>query len=145
MATINPYLSFNGNCDAAFNFYKSVFGGEFAFIGRYKDVPSEHPMPESEKEKIMHISYPINKSTILFGADTSEQFGGGVEFGSNISLSVNTDTEDETKRIFKALSAGGNIIIPLEKTFWNALFGYFVDKFGVYWMINYDYDKDTDM
>ncbi len=144
MTTINSYLSFNGNCEEAFTFYKSVFGGEFAYLGRYKDMPAaDKPIPDSEKEKIMHVSLPISKETMLFGADSSEMFGQKTKFGDNISLSVNTESETEAKRIFDALSVGGHIVMPLEKTFWGALFGMFADKFGVCWMVNYDYNQDV--
>ncbi len=139
MATVNCYLAFEGTCEAAFNFYKSVFGGEFMYVGRYKDMPSsEHPVPEAEKEKIMHISLPISKETFLFGSDMSESMGYKLTFGDNISLSVNTENEEEAKRIFKALSAGGQVTMPLEKTFWSALFGMLTDKFGINWMVSYE-------
>ncbi len=142
MATINPYLTFDGNCEEAFNFYKSIFGGEFPYIGRYKDMPSEHPIPDSEKEKIMHVSLPISKETILMGSDSSGSFGHNTVAGNNFSLSVNTDTEEEAKSVFEKLSAGGKVTMPLEKTFWNALFGMFTDKFGINWMVNYDYNQN---
>ncbi len=142
MTTVNPYLSFNGNCEAAFNFYKSVFGGEFMYVGRYKDMPSsEHPIPASEKEKIMHISLPISKETMLFGADMSESMGGKITAGDNISLSVNTESEADAKRIFNALAAGGKITMPQEKTFWGSLFGMLIDKFGINWMVSFEYKK----
>jgi PhnB protein len=142
MAQVNPYLTFNGKCEEAFNFYKSVFGGDFPYIGRYKDMPSEHPIPESDKEKIMHVSLPISKETVLMGSDSAEAFGGGgTQPGNTFALSVNTDSEEEAKKIFNALSAGGKITMQLNKTFWGALFGMFTDKFGIAWMVNYDYGK----
>lgn len=143
MAAVNPYLSFNGNCEAAFNFYKDVFGGEFTYLGRLKDKPTEQPIPDAEKEKIIHMSLPIGGGTILMGSDTSEIFGVTTKFGDNISLSVNTDSEQEAHRIFDQLSVDGNIIVPLEKAFWGSLYGYFTDKFGVLWMINYEYNVDA--
>jgi len=142
MATINPYLTFKGNCEEAFNFYKSVFGGEFPYIGRFKDMPSEHPIPDSEKEKLMHVSLPISKETILMGSDSSEAFGQATVIGNNFSISLNTESEDEAKKLFDALSEGGKLTMPLEKTFWNALFGMFTDKFGINWMVNYDYGQN---
>jgi len=142
MATINPYLTFDGNCEEAFNFYKSIFGGDFPYIGRYKDMPSEHPIPDSEKEKIMHVSLPISKETILMGSDSSGSFGHNTVAGNNFSLSVNTDSEEEARSVFEKLSAGGKVTMPLEKTFWNALFGMFTDKFGINWMVNYDYNQN---
>ncbi|TGD58053.1 VOC family protein [Flavobacterium humi] len=143
MATVNAYLTFNGNCEEAFLFYKSVFGGEFPYIGRYKDMPETETghCPPEEGEKIMHVSLPISKETILMGSDSSESFGQATVMGNNISLSINTDTEEEATRLFNALSAGGTIKMPLDKTFWGAYFGMFTDKFGIHWMVNYDYQQ----
>jgi len=138
MATVNPYLIFNGNCEEAFNFYKSVFGGEFPYVGRFSEMPSKTPIPESEGEKIMHISLPIGQGTILMGSDSSEAFGHVTTMGNNFSISINTETEAEATRLFNGLSAGGKVTMPLNKTFWGAYFGMFIDKFGIYWMVNYD-------
>lgn len=140
MAAVNPYLTFNGTCEEAFNFYKSVFGGEFPYAGKFSDMPSEYPIAESEKNKIMHISLPIG-NTVLMGSDAVEGFGGVPKIGDNFSVSINTDSEEEATRIFNGLSAGGNITMPLNKTFWGALFGMFTDKFGINWMVNYDYEQ----
>lgn len=141
MAQVNPYLIFNGNCEAAFNFYKSVFGGEFPYIGRFKEMP---PTPGKEiaiedAEKIMHVSLPISKETVLMGSDSTVE--SRVTIGQNISISVNTGSEEEAHKIFNGLCEGGKIIMPLEKTFWGALFAMFIDKFGISWMVNYDYNK----
>ena len=141
MASINPYLTFAGNCEEAFTFYKSVFGGDFPYVGRFKDMPSENPIPESEGNKIMHISLPISKETTLMGSDSSEAFGHATVMGNNVSISINADNEDEAKRLFDGLSAGGNVTMALNKTFWGALFGMFTDKFGIHWMVNYDYEQ----
>jgi PhnB protein len=138
MTTINPYLTFNGNCEEAFNFYKSVFGGEFSYIGKFKDMPSETPIPEKAKDKIMHVGLPISKETVLMGSDTDEAFSPLVSAGDNFSISINADSEQEAKRIYTALSEGGRITMPLDKTFWAALFGMLTDKFGINWMVNYD-------
>ncbi len=139
MATVNCYLTFEGSCEAAFNFYKSVFGGEFTYVGRYKDMPSaEHPIPDALKDKIMHISLPISKETSLYGADMMEELGYKPTFGDNISLSVSVDKEDEAKRIFNGLAAGGTVTMPLEKTFWAPLFGMLTDQFGINWMVSYE-------
>ncbi len=140
MTSINPYLTFNGNCEEAFTFYQKVFGGEFQFVGRYKDMPADpnHPMPESEDEKIMHISLPISNETILMGSDSSEAFGKATNFGNNISLSINSNSVEESTRIFNELSEGGTIKMPLDKTFWGAFLGMFTDKFGIHWMVNCD-------
>lgn len=141
MATINPYLTFNGNCEEAFTFYKSVFGGEFPYIGKFKDMPPAEgsaPMPESEGEKIMHVSLPISKETILMGSDSSEAYGQATIIGNNFSISINTDSTEEADRLFNGLSAGGTVTMPMNKTFWGAYFGMFTDKFGINWMINFD-------
>ncbi len=138
MTTINPYLTFNGTCEAAFNFYKSVFGGEFPYAGKFKDMPADpaYPVSEDDKEKIMHISLPISKETILMGSDSSEAFGKATIAGTNYSISINCDTVEEVTRIYNALSADGIIKMPLNKTFWGAYFGIFTDKFGIHWMVN---------
>jgi PhnB protein len=140
MAAVNPYLTFNGTCEEAFNFYKSVFGGDFAFAGKFADMPSQYPIAESEKNKIMHISLPIG-NTVLMGSDAVEGFGGIPKSGDNFSVSINTDSEEEATRIFNGLSVGGKVTMPLNKTFWGALFGMFTDKFGIHWMVNYDYEQ----
>ena len=141
MLSLSPYLSFNGNCREAFELYKSVFKKEFSFVGLYKDMPSEQPIPESEQNKIMHISMPINEHVILMGSDASEYCGQKISFGDSISISIGCDTEDEAKRIFTELSAGGKVVMPLEKQFWGALFALFEDKFGIMWMVNCECDK----
>ncbi|WP_121665453.1 VOC family protein [Mesonia aquimarina] len=139
--TINPYLTFEGNCEEAFNFYKSVFGGEFPYVGKFKDMPSEHEIPASAKEKIMHISLPISKETTLMGSDTSEAFGVKLKQGNNFSISINVDNAEEAKTTFSKLAQDGTVTVPLEKTFWAPLFGMLIDKFGIQWMISYNDDK----
>ncbi|SCY87604.1 VOC family protein [Flavobacterium caeni] len=141
MAQINPYLTFNGNCAEAFDFYKSVFGGEFAHIGKFKDMPSEQTLPEEVGNLIMHVSLPISSDTTLMGSDANEMFGQTAQFGSNVSISINTASEAEAQRLFNGLSSGGKITMPLDKTFWGAYFGMFTDQFGVHWMVNYDYEQ----
>ena len=140
MATINSYLTFDGNCEEAFNFYKSVFGGEFPMVGRFGDMPPAEgmpPLPEDAKNRIMHITLPISEETILMGSDTMP----GVhehKIGNNISLSINTNSREEAERVFHGLSEGGNVTMPLSDTFWGAYFGMWTDKFGINWMVNYD-------
>ncbi len=136
MLSVSPYLSFNGTCEAAFNFYKSVFGGEFGFIGYYKDAPTDEPIPDSEKNKIMHISLPLNQHVSLMGADTSDLFGPLATFGDCTFISLSTESEEETTRIYKALSEGGKVTFPLQKTFWADLYATFTDQFGISWMLN---------
>jgi PhnB protein len=143
MAQINPYLNFNGNCEEAFNFYKSVFGGEFPMVSRFKDMPPAEGKSVSpvDGEKIMHVSLPISKETVLMGSDVGGEWAENIVEGSNVQLSINVDSEEEAGRIFNGLSAGGQVKMPLEKTFWGALFGMFTDRFGIHWMVNYDYNQ----
>ena len=138
MPTVNAYLTFDGNCEEAFHFYRSVFGGDFPYVGRYKDMPSEKPLPASDQEKIMHMSLPIGAHTVLMGSDAAGEWGGKTTFGNNISLSINADSRDEADRLFFGLSIGGTVTMPMNQTFWGAYFGMFTDKFGIHWMINHD-------
>ncbi len=133
--TINPYLNFNGNTEDAFNFYKSVFGGEFAILQRFKDVSDGDKMPAEVQNKIMHVSLPIG-NTILMASDSLEALGQKLSVGNNFYISISTESRGETDRLFNALSAGGEIEMPLEKQFWGAYFGVFKDKFGIQWMLN---------
>jgi PhnB protein len=142
MPTINPYLVFNGNCEKAFNFYKSVFGGEFTYIGRFKDMPEEYKSPEGDENLIMHVSLPIGNETILMGSDTSVSHG-QVTFGSNFSISISTDSKEDADRLFNGLSAGGKIIMPMADAFWGSYFGMFTDKFGVNWMVGYEQSEQN--
>ncbi|MEC4005205.1 VOC family protein [Flavobacterium sp. SUN052] len=139
MAQVNPYLIFNGNCEAAFNLYKSVFGGEFPYIGRFGEMPpteGQPELPENEKDRIMHVSLPIG-GTILMGSDTNSQ-AGDVKVGDNVSISINAETRAEADKLFNGLSNDGEIKMPMQDTFWGAYFGMFIDKFGIHWMINFD-------
>lgn len=142
MATLNPYLHFNGNAEEAFNFYRSVFGGEFSMISRNKDIPSGTPNPTSsaEAEKILHVSLPISKNSVLMGGDRPSSFGPATN-GDSITISISAESEADATRLFNGLSAGGTVIMPLEKTFWGAFFGMFKDKFGIHWMVSYDYNQ----
>lgn len=139
MNTVNVYLAFKGNCLEAFNFYKSVFGGDFAHLGKFSDMPPQEgmpPIPDSEKDKIMHVSLPISKETVLMGSDTPESFRQTIVTGNNFSISIGSDSTDEADRLFSELSAGGKVSMPMNKTFWGAYFGMLTDKFGISWMIN---------
>ena len=139
MTTVNAYLNFEGNCEEAFHFYKSVFGGEFAYVGRYKDMPpSDTPLPESDREKIMHMSLPIGGNSILMGSDSAGEWGGNTIVGNNISLSINTESKEEADRLFNGLSSGGRVTMPMNQTFWGSYFGMFADKFGINWMVSFD-------
>ena len=140
MAAVNPYLNFNGNTEEAFNFYKSVFGGEFPMVMRFKDVPSEHQMGESDGEKIMHIALPIGQGTVLMGSDVPEAYG-KTTIGTNFYISISAASEEEADKLFNGLSAGGQVTMLMEKAFWGAYFGMLKDKFDVQWMVNYDYNQ----
>lgn len=141
MAKVNPYLTFKGDCEAAFSFYQSVFGGEIPYMGRFKDMPPMEgcgPISEADGEKIMHVCLPISKETVLMGSDSSEAFGQNTIVGNNYAISINTDSQEEADKIFNGLSAGGQVTMPMNKTFWGAYFGMFTDKFGIHWMVNFD-------
>ncbi|MEO6230578.1 MAG: VOC family protein [Ferruginibacter sp.] len=140
MAVINPYLTFNGNCEEAFLFYRSVFGGEFPYVGRFKEMPpmDGKSVPVEEAEKIMHISLPISKETILMGSDTSAAFGQTANAGTNFSISITADSQAEADKLFNALVVGGKVTMPMGKTFWGSYFGMLTDKFGIAWMMSFD-------
>jgi PhnB protein len=141
MTTVNVYLTFKGNCMEAFEFYKSVFGGEFTYVGKFGEMPPQEgvpPVPESEKDKIMHISLPISNETVLMGSDNSDAFGRVTLVGNNFSVSINTDSKEEADRLFNGLSNGGKVTMPMNQTFWGAYFGMFKDKFDINWMVNVD-------
>jgi PhnB protein len=137
--SICPYLIFKDNCEEAFNFYRSVFGGEFSHISRFKEMPpmEGQPMPESERERLMHVSLPISKETTLFGSDSSEAFGHSTVIGNNFSISVNAKSQQEADRLYKGLSAGGIVVMPMAKTFWGSYFGMLNDKFGIQWQVSF--------
>jgi PhnB protein len=141
MATINPYLNFNGKTEEAFKFYKSVFGGEFQTMQRMSETPFADKLPANERNLIMHVALPIGKTAVLMGSDIVESMGHKLNPGNNYSIAVSPDSEQETEKLFKALSAGGKVTMPLEKTFWGAYFGMCEDKFGIQWMVNYDLKK----
>jgi PhnB protein len=135
--SVNTYLIFNGNCEEAFQFYKSVFGGEFQYIGKYKDAPPEdgdQDLSEEDSNRIMHVSLPIG-STVLMGSDSHPKFG-DVAVGDNFSISIGAESIEEADKIFSGLTAGGRIDMPMQKTFWSSYFGMLKDKFGVNWMID---------
>lgn len=139
MATTNTYLNFNGNCEEAFNFYKSVFGGEFSYIGRFGDMPEseDYKVAESDKHKIMHVSLPIGTS-ILMGSDVGGDWAPTYIQGNNFSVSITTDSTAEADRLFAGLSVKGKVTMPLESTFWGDYFGRFTDKFGINWMVSFN-------
>jgi len=137
MAKMNPYLNFDGQAEEAFNLYKAVFGGEFLMVSRMSDGPGMENVPENEKNRIMHISLPINADTILMASDILPSFGHVLNKGNSMYISVHTESREEADRLFKGLSEGGEIEMPMEDAFWGDYFGSFADRFGIRWMINY--------
>jgi len=141
MYNCNPYLHFMGNTEEAMRFYKSVFGGEFTLFHRFRDVPGGEKMPAENQDKIIHISLAINDHITIMATDALESMGQHVAPGNNYHIHMQAETEKEADKIFNALAEGGNITMPMNKTFFGAYFGMCQDKFGVYWMINYTEKK----
>jgi PhnB protein len=138
MALINPHINFNGNAEEAFNFYKSVFGGEFAKIMRFKDLASaEFPVAENEANKIMHIALPIGKS-ILMANDVPEILGRTNENENRSKIVISAESKEEADKLFNGLSAGGQIEMPISDSPWGSYFGMFRDKYGIEWMVDFD-------
>lgn len=138
MAQINPHINFNGNAEEAFNFYKSVFGGEFAKITRFKDLASaEFPVAEHEANKIMHIALPIGKN-FLMANDVPEILGRTNENENRSKISISAVSREEADKLFHGLSAGGQIEMPIEDSPWGSYFGMLRDKYGIEWMIDFD-------
>ncbi len=138
MATINPHINFNGNAEEAFNFYKSVFGGEFVKVMRLKDLASsEFPVAENEANKIMLIALPIGKN-ILMGNDIPESMGKVSENENRSKISISAESKEEAERLFNGLSASGSVEFPLGDSPWGSYFGMFRDKYGIEWMVDFD-------
>ncbi len=138
MATVSTYLNFNNKTEEAFNFYKSVFGGEFTNFQRFSDVPEQpgQKMPESEMNGIMHVELVTLGGHKLMGTDAPESMGFKLIEGNNTYINLEPDTKEEAERLFNALSAGGKIEMALQEMFWGAIFGSFTDKYGINWMVN---------
>ena len=140
MARVSTYLNFPRNTEEAFNFYRSVFGGEFTgSINRFGDMPPMEgmpPMPEADKNLVMHVELTITGGHVLMGTDAPETMGFTVTAGNNIHINLEPDTREEAEKLFNALSAGGKISMPLQDMFWGAYFGSFTDKYGINWMVN---------
>lgn len=139
MAKINPYIHFNGNTEEAFTFYKSVFGGDFAMIARFKDLPNlEYQYSEKELNKIMHIALPIGNDDVLMGSDVPDFMGQVNENENRSKISIHADSREEADKLFDGLSAGGKIEVPIADSPWGSYFGMFRDKYGIEWMVDYD-------
>lgn len=141
MAKVSTYLNFSRNTEEAFNFYKSVFGGEFLGMGiaRLGDVPPQEGMPpiaEEDKNLIMHISLETIGGHVIMGTDAPESMGFKMNFGNNLYINLEPDSKEETQKLFDGLSAGGKVTMNLQPMFWGALYGSCTDKFGVQWMFN---------
>ena len=143
MTKLNIYLNFAGNTEEAFSFYKSVFGGEFSAVVRFKDMPMEGvKIPKEDENKIMHISLPISKENVLMASDALTSLGQKITQGNNTYISIHPESKEEADRIFKALSAGGKMEMPIANQPWGDYYGSFRDKFGMQWMVNYSYPKE---
>ncbi|WP_207425726.1 VOC family protein [Pedobacter sp. SYSU D00535] len=139
MALINPHINFNGNAEEAFTFYKSVFGGEFSKVVRFKDLASsEFPVAEKEENKIMHIALPIGKSNRLMGNDVPEILGTTNENENRSKIVVITESKEEADKLFNGLSAGGQIEGPIGDSPWGSYGGCFRDKYGIEWIVEFD-------
>lgn len=142
MTTVNPYFCFNGNCEEVFNFYKSVFGGEFRQISRFGDMPMPgQELSDEAKNRILHVALPISNETMLMGSDSNPMMG-DVAFGKNISISIQAGSKAEADRLFNGLSAGGKITMPMGDVPWGSYFGMFDDQYGINWLISHDYPKN---
>ncbi|MNS22558.1 hypothetical protein D3C72_543560 [compost metagenome] len=138
MALINPHINFNGNAEEAFNFYKSVFGGEFTKVIYLKDISSpEYPVAENDANKIMYIALPIGKN-ILIANDIPESMGQVNENENRSKISISAESREEADKLFSGLSAGGNIEVPIDDSPWGSYFGMFRDKFGIEWIVDFD-------
>ncbi len=140
MAQVNVYLTFDGNCEEAFTFYQSAFGTEIPYMGKFGDMPPQEGMPplsDEHKNRVMHVTLPISKETVLMGSDTMPGMHELV-YGNNFSISINAASREEATAFFNKLSDGGKVTMELQETFWGAFFGMWTDKFGINWMVNYD-------
>jgi PhnB protein len=138
MASINPHVNFNGNAEEAFNFYKSVFGGEFAKIIRFKDLASDDfQVPEHEANKIMHIALPIGKN-LLMANDVPEFMGKTNENENRSKIVITAESKEEADKLFNGLSVGGQIEMPISDSPWGTYFGMLRDKYGIEWMVDFD-------
>jgi PhnB protein len=139
MARVSTYLNFPGTCEAAFNFYRTLFGGDFLGpVSRFDTAPPnpDHPLSDADRRLIMHIELPILGGHVLMGSDAPPSMGFRLTSGDQTSLNLETDTREEARRLFEGLAEGGHILMPLQDMFWGALFGHVRDRFGILWMVN---------
>jgi PhnB protein len=136
---MNPYLNFDGQAEEAFEFYRSVFGGEFmGGIMRMGDAPGMEKIPADEKNRVMHVALPISSEVTLMASDTLPSMGHQLKPGNSVQLSLHPESKEEADRLFQALSRDGKVEMGMHDSFWGAYFGSFTDKFGINWMINYE-------
>lgn len=138
MATVNVYLTFDGQCEEAFEHYRSIFGGDFASLARFGEMPQDEDfsIDESLKNRVMHVTLPVSEETALMGSDSMPGAGPDLVVGTNFSVSIAPDSREQADRFFAALSEGGAATMPMADQFWGAYFGMCTDRFGVNWMIN---------
>ncbi len=144
MNNINIYLHFPGSCEQAFAFYEQVFQTAISMKSYFKEMPENEncQVTDADKNKIMHISLPLNDHFILMGCDAVGQAADIMKEGNNFAVSVNPSDFEEAKRVFEALSVNGQVCMPLEKSFWGSYFGMLTDQFGINWMVNYEIPQD---
>jgi len=142
MTAVSPYLNFNGITEEAFSFYKSVFGGEFLTLVRFRDNPGCGDIVEADKDRIMHIALPIGNGTVLMATDSLESMGQKLSLGNNFYICLSPDTKEEADRLFNGLSGGGKVEMPIQDMFWGDYWGSFADKFGVQWMVSYNKNRN---
>lgn len=140
MKSFSIYLNFDGRTEEAFNFYRSVFGGDLAPM-RYKEMPDTSQVSPADREKIMHVALPLGKTGMIMGSDVPESMRGNLKIGTNTYIMIEAESEGEAQTLFSKLSAGGTVEMALQKTFWGALYASFSDRFGVQRMINYTYPQ----
>jgi len=138
MKAFNAYLNFPGTTEEAFNFYKSVFGGEFSTFQRFSETPEGDKMPVDAQNMVMHVALPIAPGYTLMGTDAPASMGFKLTQGNNFYIALSPDSKEEATRVFNALKSGGKVEMDLQDTFWGAYYGSLTDKFGVQWMVNYD-------
>ena len=142
MNTVGIYLNFLGNTETVFEFYKSIFGGEFKMLQRFDSIPDADKMNADDRNKIMHICLPLTEHVELMGTDALQNQGHTITMGNNINISINAISEAEADKLYNGLAVNGVVEMPLQKTFWNAYFGMLTDQYGIKWMVNYDYPTE---
>jgi PhnB protein len=139
---LNPYLSFPGTAEEAFNFYSKILGGEIITLQKFKDTPHGPEIPKEDKEKVMHVSLKLNDGTLLMASDNLPSMRMPLIKGNDMSLSLSPSSREEADRLYNALSDGGSATMAMQDTFWNAYFGMLTDKFGIQWMINFSHPEE---